>query len=357
MSLTPGPDAPAGLRERSIHGCERAGRDPAADSHCSRPHKHGPAASRDDRWRGRARTCSLLERMEVDPRRAHDSGPAPGFTPASTHLQIAESTFTRVSLKLEPEVVAPTRTIPVTPGVSAGQLPNPDDPETPPKESASPYSIGGSPSMVAYAATSTRRRGVGGARVVLWAVRSSGDRRLALIGRDAGIEPMARAFILSGSWKPLIEVAGSAHLHRRRRAARDPRGRGAPVGLFFAPRRVRGGGGRLLPTRHRTTRPPISSFHRFAGSALISCARFTMSRKIGIFSVLLSTISCAAGCAPKVVVEGRWGGHGGRHRRRRSARSFPSTPRRCWTRVADSLARTGGSGSRMARKEVAGGES
>lgn len=208
MSLTPGPDAPRDFASvQSTAASELAEIRPRIPTVAVQI-----AGAQGQQLRvtidGEAVPGHLLERMEVDPGEHTIQASAPGFTPASTHLQIAESTFTRVSLKLEPEAVAPMRPVLVTPGIPSGQPANPDERETSPKENAPPYSHRWRPGIVLRGDIDP----VGGGVLVAPGLSFGLFDHLeigvsALIGRDAGIEPMARAFVLSGSWKPLIEVA------------------------------------------------------------------------------------------------------------------------------------------------------
>lgn len=149
----------------------------------------------------------LLERLEVDPGDHTIQASAPGFAPATAHLQIAESTFTPVSLTLEKASARPL--LPgLTPPFQGGPFPIHRDPEVPSQEMIYPYSHRWRPGILLRGDIDPVGGGVVFAPGLSLGLFDHLEIGLsALIGGSVGVEPLARGFFLSGSWKPLIEVA------------------------------------------------------------------------------------------------------------------------------------------------------
>lgn len=149
----------------------------------------------------------LLERLEVDPGDHTIQASAPGFAPATAHLQIVESTFTPLSLTLEKASAAPL--LPgLAPPFRGGPSPTNRDPEVPPPNIISTYSHRWKPGILLRGDIDPIGGGVlfaPGLSLGLFDHLEIGVS--ALIGGSVGVEPLVRGFFLSGSWKPLIEVA------------------------------------------------------------------------------------------------------------------------------------------------------
>lgn len=157
----------------------------------------------------------LLERLELDPGDHTLEASAPGFVTAVARVQVAESTFTPVSLSLlpvsqssePPPASVPLQEVfpnPATPSRAPVQA----APEGPREADVSTYSHRWRPGVLLRGDIDPIKGGVLFAPgLTLGLLDHLEIGATALIGPNAGVEPLARWYILAGPWKPLVEAA------------------------------------------------------------------------------------------------------------------------------------------------------
>lgn len=149
--------------------------------------------------------ASAWASIELDPGPHTLSASAPGFRSVTLPVEAMESQVARVALVLEPEATSPAAS--AGPRLSDG-LTGSARRDLPMDASPPPLSHRWRPGIVLRGDIDPVRGGMLFAPGVSFGVLDRLELVMSvLIGRDGGFEPALRGFILTGAWKPLIEVA------------------------------------------------------------------------------------------------------------------------------------------------------